>query len=90
MFSDSEGAVGKLFSNGLEDGVRVLVRKTAPQAHESVGAVERTFRRFKEASANIRVDLREAGVDICNSYDSWFHLLTYLAFAHNAFACPGE
>ena len=90
VFSDAEGAVGKLCSNGLEDGVRVLVRKAAPQAQEAVGAVERAVRRFKEASATIRVDLREAGVDICNSYDSWFHLLKYVAFAHNAFACPGE
>ena len=49
-----------------------------------------TVRRFKEGAATIRVDLHEEGVEICNTRDSWFHLLRYVAFAHNSFACPGE
>ena len=70
--------------------MRILVRKASPQGHESVGAAERTVRRFKEGAATIRVDLREEGVDICNTHDSWFQLFKYVAFAHNCFACPGE
>ena len=90
LFTDAETAVGNLFKSGLESGLRVLVRKAGPQNHETVGAVEQTVRRFKEGAATIRVDLREEGVDICPSHDSWFHLLKYVAFAHNCFACPGE
>ena len=74
LFTDAETAVGNLFKSGLEGGVRVLVRKAGPQNHETVGAVQRIVRRFKEG-ATIRVDLREEGVDICNTRDSWFHLL---------------
>ena len=90
LFTDAETAVGNLFKSGLESGLRVLVRKAGPQNHETVGAVERTVRRFKEGAATIRVDLREEGEDICPSHDSWFHLLKYVAFAHNSYACPGE
>ena len=90
LFTDAETAVGNLFKSGLEGGARVWARQAGPQNHETVGAVERTARRSEEGAATIRVDLRAEGVDICNAHDSLFHLLRYVASAHNSFACPGE
>ena len=85
LTTDSEGAVSKLVAGACE-GYSFIVRKAAPQAHETVGVAERHVRTMREALQVLRADLQQQGVDIVFEPSSVESAFRYLCMAYNRFA----
>eukprot|EP00435_Cladocopium_sp_Y103_P044265 s1257_g12.t1 len=69
---------------------RLRINHAAPQAHQSVGACERTVRRFKESCACIRSDMRSNGIDLQPTSKAFESLFFYVVQTHNHFNVGGD
>ena len=80
--TDAEPAISSLLS---KLPFKLLLKKSAPQEHRTIGRAERTVRRFKEMISCIRSDLRSQGFDIVEDSKSFVPLMNYIVQTHNHF-----
>ena len=83
--TDAERAVGALFQT-LDLKRRIVVERSAPQQHESVGLVERTNRTLKESMSCLRQDMQTVGFDIVMTGSSIDSLLQFVTASYNRHA----
>ena len=85
LHTDAEIGVAELVGRSV-GSYSFVIRRAAPQQHQSIGGAERAVRELKESLAVLRADLNLQSVDIVFSEDGLTDVLTYCALCHNHFS----
>ena len=86
LLTDAEEAV-KSFVTGCTDKYNFLIRRASPQAHESVGGVERSNRLIREQLATLQSEYQELGYSLVFRRDILQLLMNFICMSHN---CHGR
>lgn len=82
VLTDAEAGVGALLRH---IPARLIIRKAAPQQHQTVGRVERCVRKYKEMFECICLDLKANGFQLKHDVHSIQQVLSYISQTNNAF-----
>ena len=84
LLTDAEQTV-QSFVTGCSEKFDFLVRKAAPQNHESVGGVERVNRLLREQLAVLQSEFQSLGYTLVFRKDILQLVLNYVCMTHNCF-----
>ena len=84
LLTDAEQTV-QSFVTGCSEKFDFLVRKAAPQRHESVGGVERVNRLLREQLAVLQSEFQSLGYTLVFRKDILQLVLNYVCMTHNCF-----
>ena len=87
VLTDAEIAVSSILRHVP---CKLVVKKAAPQSHQTIGRVERCVRRYKEMFACVCNDLKEGGLVLKSCIQTRRDVLAYVTQTHNHFGTGAE